>query len=157
MPALKAPAIQAAELRAKAMNMRPMAVRYCALKVIAEDLRAAVDKVQRRLLLDECPLFKDLDGGDRIIDPKDYWLSQDEAACKAYYAAQDRELRAAGIKPDDMDDQFCPALVAEHNVIKARLAIIDALAPLVDINPEHLYGDNEDKFFELAMGLILKA
>jgi len=157
MPALKAPAIQAAELRAKAMNMRPMAVRYCALKVIAEDLRAAVDKVQRRLLLDECPLFKDLDGGDRIIDPKDYWLCQDEAACKAYYAAQDRELRAAGIKADDMDDQFCPALVAEHNVIKARRAIVDALAPLVDINPENLYGDNEDKFFELAMGLILKA
>lgn len=157
MPALKAPAIQAAELRAKAMNMRPMAVRYCALKVIAEDLRAAVDKVQRRLLLDECPLFKDLDGGDRVIDPKDYWLCQDEAACKAYYAAQNRELRAIGIKPDDMDDEFCPALVAEHDVIKARRAIIDALAPLVDIDPQYLYGEKEDKFFELAMSLILNA
>ena len=157
MPATKHPAIQAAELRAKAMNMRPMAVRYCALKVMAENIRAEVDKVQRRLLLEECPLFKDLDGGGRIIDPKDYWLCQDEAACKAYYAAQNRELRAAGIKPDEMDDKKCPALVAEHDVIKARRAIVDALAPLVAIDPQRLYGEKEEQFFELALGLILNA
>lgn len=137
--------------------MRPMAVRYCALKAIAEDIRAQVDKVQRRLLLEECQLFKDLTDGGRVIDPKEYWLSQDEDACKAYFAAQDRELRAAGIKPPEMADEFCPALVAEHDVIKARGAIIEALAPLVGIKREALYGKSEEVFFDLAMGLILNA
>jgi hypothetical protein len=134
-----------------------MAVRYCALKAIAEDIRAQVDKVQRRLLFEECQLFKDLTDGVRVIDPKDYWLSQDADACKAYYAAQDRELRAAGVKPPEMEDEFCPALVAEYDARKARRAIIEALAPLVGIKSEALYGEEEEKFFGLALGLILNA
>lgn len=157
MPAPNAPAVPFAELRPKAKTMRPMALRYCTLKAMADGLRAEVDKVQRRLLLEECQLFKDLTDGGRVTDPKDYWLSQDDDACKAYFAAQDRELRAAGIKPPEMADEFCPALVAEHDVSKARGAIIEAMAPLVGIKREALYGKNEEKFFDLAMGLILNA
>jgi hypothetical protein len=69
----------------------------------------------------------------------------------------DWELRAAGIKPDDMDYGFCPALVAENQARDARRAVINAVAPLVDLNLNFLYGEKEDKFFELAMGLILNA
>lgn len=137
--------------------MRPMAMSYCALKAIADGIRADVDKVQRRLLLEECQLFKDLIDGGRVIDPKDAWLSENDDAFKSYIAAQDRELRAAGIKPPEMDYEYCPALVAEYAAIKARGAIIDALAPLVGIERGRLFGENEEKFFELAMGLILNA
>lgn len=157
MPALNAPAIQFAEVRAKANNMRHLALEYCARQAFAEAIRGQVEEVQRRLLLEECPLFRDLTDGARVIEPKDYWLSEDDDACKAYYAAQDRELRAAGIKPDDMDDRFNPALVAEHQARDARRAVINAVAPLVDLDPKLLYGETEDKFFKLAMGLILNA
>ena len=92
-----------------------------------------------------------------MIDPKDYWLSEDEDACKAYSAAQNRELRAAGIKPDDMDDEYCPALVAANQAMDARRAVINAVAPLVGIDPMRVYGDKEARLFELAMGLITNA
>jgi hypothetical protein len=157
MPALKAPAIQFAEVRAKAMGMRPLALEYCAKKGIAEVLREEVDAIAKRVLADKCPLYRDLEDGERVIEPKDYWLSEDELALKAYYAAMDWELRAAGIKPDDMDYGFCPALVAENQARDARRAVINAVAPLVDLNLNFLYGEKEDKFFELAMGLILNA
>jgi hypothetical protein len=157
MPAPKAAAVLLAELQPKARAMRPMAMSYCALKAIADGIRADVDKVQRRLLLEECPLFKDLSDGGRVIDPKDAWLSEQDDAFKAYVAAQDRELRAAGIKPPEMGDEYCPALVAENAAVKARGAIIDALAPLVGIERGCLFGENEERFFELAMGLLLNA
>jgi hypothetical protein len=145
------------EMRVKAKELRPLALEYCIKKAIADDLRELVDAIARRLLAGECPLFKDIDNKERVIEPKDYWLSDDEEALKAFYAAKDRELRAANIKPAEMDDGFCPALVAENDARDARWAVIEALAPLVDLDPKRLWGEMEERFFQLAMELILKA
>lgn len=155
MPAIKHPAIQAAELRAKAMNMRPQAVELATLKLVANDLRQEVDLIADRLLATECPLFDE--EGQRILKHNLYWLAQDQNHLNAFYAAMNRELRAAGLKPADMDDEKCPALVAEHAVVLAQCAIINTLAPLVGIDPERLWGEKRDQFLELAMGLILNA
>jgi hypothetical protein len=155
MPATKHPAIQAAELRAKAMNMRPIAEGYLALKLIADDLRIEVDKIAARLLATECPLFDE--EGERILKNQLTYTAIDEGALNAFYAAMNRELRAADIKPADMGDEYCPALVARSAFIDAQCAIINTLAPLVDINPERLWGDKRDQFLELALGLILNA
>jgi hypothetical protein len=143
--------------RAKAQELRPLAVEYCAKKGIAEVLREQVDAIAKRVLADECPLYRDLEDGERVIEPKDYWLCEDEAALKAYYAAMDRELRAAGLKPDEMELDYCPALVAQNNAMEARRQIIRVMAPLVGIERNLLWGDKEDQFFELVMGLIFKA
>lgn len=159
MPALVPPKTFE-EIRAKAKIIRPLALDCVAKEAIAKVVREQVDTVQRRLLLEECQLFADLDGGDRIIDPKKTYLSQDDDACKAYYAAQNRELRAAGIKPPEMDEEFCPALVAENQEMLARRAFLTAMAPLFGVNPSDLLCSRQDlieKFFELAMGLVLKA
>jgi hypothetical protein len=146
------------EMRAKAKAMRPLALEYCAKQGKAEVLREEVDAIARRLLAAECPLFHDRNGtGERITEPKDYWLCEDDAAIKAYYAAQDRELRAIGLKPAEMGDEYCPALVAENDARKARRAVINALAPLAGIDPKWLLGEKEERFFELAMQLILQA
>jgi hypothetical protein len=147
-----------AKFRAKARAMRGDAELYCTALAFAQTMREQVDAIAARLLAEECPLYMDLNGrGDRIVAPKDTWLCEDQPALDAYYAAMDRELRAAGLKPDEMEDGYCPALVAEHNAQKLRWAIIDAMAPLVGIDRKQLWGDNEAKFFELVMGLILNA
>lgn len=145
------------EMRAKAKELRPLALEYCMKKAIADDMRERVDAIARRLLAGECPLFMGPEGNDRVIEPKDYWECEDEAALQAFYAAKDRELRAAYIKPADMDDEFCPALVAENDARNARWAVIEALAPLAGIDPKWLWGEKEERFFQLAMEMILKA
>lgn len=156
MPAQAAPLPTA--IRAQAKAIRPLALEYCAKKAMAEVLRDRVDAIARQLLAEECPLYMTLnEDGGRVIDPKDYWLAEDEDALKAYYAAMNRDLRAAGIKPDDMDDDYCPALVAEHDVVRARAAVINAVAPMVGLDLGLLYGEKEEQFFQLAMELILKA
>jgi hypothetical protein len=147
-------------IRAKVKDIRPLALDCLAKEAIAKVVREQVDTVQRRLLLGGCPLFADLDGGYRIIDPEKTYLSQDEDAWKAYEAAQNRELRDAGIKPPEMDDEFCPALVAEHQEVLARRAFLAAMAPLFGVNPSNLLCSHQDRvkeFFELAMALVLKA
>lgn len=146
------------ELRTLAKSLHPVAIEYCSKRSFADDMRKNVDAIARRLLSGECPLYKDLNkGGERITEPKDYWLSTDEKACAAYYAAQNRELRAAGLKPAAMDDELCPALVANTEAMQVRWKIIDAMAPVIGIDRKQLYGENEDMFFKLVMGLILNA
>lgn len=161
------PDLQAPAIRAEAKKLRPMALEYLAKKALAAEIREQVDAIQRRLLAEECPLYKDLERNERIqaargederiIDPKDYWLAEDQDALNAYYAAQDRELRAAGLKPDCMDFDYCPALVAENNAGKVRWALLDAMAPMIGLRREQLWGAKEDQFFDLAMKLILNA
>lgn len=144
-----------ANVRRQAKDYKPLALLYCAAKGRAEVIGEQVEAIARRLLAEECPL-KD-DEGVQILEPKYYWLCEDDDALKAYYAAQNRELRAAGIKPADMDDEFCPALVANTEAIKLRHQLVNAMAPLVGIDPHWLWGDKEEEFFQLAMNLILAA
>jgi hypothetical protein len=56
-----------------------------------------------------------------------------------------------------MELDYCPALVAQNNAMEARRQIIRVMAPLVGIERNLLWGDKEDQFFELVMGLIFKA
>lgn len=79
----------------------------------------------RAKILEEYPVFADLDEGQRITDFFDLYLTSDNDTCEKIYAAYDAELRQCGIKPQNMDAGKCPALVAKHILTKAESALID--------------------------------
>lgn len=110
---------------------------------IAKTMRAKVDAIQRTVLQD-IALYNDLEvelsgprrlrvERTRIYDPKHSYQSEDDAAINAYYAACDAAERAAGLKPDGMDLDHCPALVAEHEQLKAEWNVLDAAAVMLDL------------------------
>jgi len=144
--------------------------KYLACRTVAEVTREKVDEVQR-LVLENVALYDDLSAGhegresERITDPGRSWLSGDEEALERYYDATDKELRARGLKPDDMERDYCPALVAEYDQTKAEWAILDAVAEMLelDFDGQELnsrllsHGGLEDrqKMLDIAVGLVV--
>lgn len=63
------------------------------------------------------------DEGNRITDPSKSWHIHDEEQAKAYYALCDQANIEAGY---DLEPGFCPALIAEHEQIKAEWALLEA-------------------------------
>lgn len=105
---------------------------YLLARAYAETMRARVDEIQRAIL-EECPLPVDPEWLERtpgwfssvtITEPKHSYLGTDEA-CADYYAECNARERAAGLKPDDMPDDRCPALVAESMLTDAENALIE--------------------------------
>jgi hypothetical protein len=141
--------------RAAIKALRPHAMAVLALRLRAQAIRAQVDEVAAAILRDDVALFDD--AGERILEPARYWLAKDDAALAAYYAAQNQQLRAAGIKPAQMPDDNCPALVAEHAVIKAERQVAEGMAELVGLEPHRIYGVRHDEFLDLAMKAVMAA
>lgn len=148
-------AIQPKLDRAAVKALRPVALEVLALRAQALVIRKQVDLVAAAILRDQVPLFNQ--EGERILEPARYWLSEDQQALDAYYAAQNQQLRAAGIKPAAMPDDNCPALVAEHNVVKAERVLIEAMAKMVGIPAELVYGAKHAEFLELATAAVMAA
>ena len=85
---------------------------YLLARARAELMREKIDEIQRAILK-ESPLKNDLEvrhgmKQELITDPKLVYLSEDEEACQDYFAECNKRERAAGLKPDDMKDEFCP-------------------------------------------------
>jgi len=119
---------------------------YLLARTLAEVKREEVDKVYAEVLA-EIPIYKDLVGprsgeklgnDERITTNKDMYLSEDEAACRRIYDEMDKRLKAAGIKPQDMETDYCPALVAEDLQRQAEWLVIDTTAGemLEEADPE---------------------
>lgn len=150
------------QLKQWAKDNRRLALAVCAAQAYAETMREAVDKIQRQILA-ELPLYDDLmaehKGTERkrITDPKHTYLSQDEAACQRYFAECNTRTRAAGLKPADMPDEYCPALVAEHDQIKAERALLDSGGALCGFGSDDLWGELRDRGLKLFLGAALNA
>lgn len=52
----------------------------------------------------------------------------------AYYTEIDKRLKQLNMKPSDMERDFCPALVAEHEQLKAEWHIMDVAATMMELN-----------------------
>jgi len=143
---------------------------YLTLREKAKVIREQVDTVQRQVLTG-VPLYNDLEvehglDRERITEPDKAYLSQDEAALGEYYRAIDAKLRELGIKPADMQLDYCPALVAEHEQTKAEWALIDEAAKMLDVyeEPGHFNSallstqnglETRQRFIDLTVGLVL--
>jgi len=103
---------------------------YLLAKAYARLKREQVDNI-RRAVMRESPLY-DTDG-NLITDPAHSWNTSDEAF-KAFAAECSRRERQAGVKPDAMADEYCPALVAETLLIDAQRVLVDATGPMAGVD-----------------------
>jgi hypothetical protein len=120
---------------------------------VLEEKKAAIGA----RILQEIPTFiqRALGGrraGERILDWKLLYLAGD-AEAEALFARMNLEMRAAGLKPADMEDAFCPALVARNDLIGAQCRLVKATAPLFGQDPDLVIGAAGDAM-ERWVGLI---
>lgn len=105
---------------------------YLEKHAIAEETRARVDVIQRQILAEEVKLYANPDGL-RIFDPEETYLSDDEEAWQRYQELCDAKEREGGIKPPEMELDYCPALVAEREQLEAEWVIMDAAAVMLKL------------------------
>ena len=110
---------------------------YLKTRAYAETMRKAVDKIEREVL-QESPLPgpENRPGNRRkysetITEPNEVYLCEDEEALKKYYQKVNLREREAGLKPDDMADDYCPALVAENLQSDIERLVINEMAYII--------------------------
>ncbi len=121
-------------------------------------LRPEVDAIDRRVLA-EVPLYtntsrKRYGPRRRITEPSQTYLGE-ESGLPGYYAARRAALDAAGY---DTTGDTCPALVANHNIIKAEWELIDRVSKLPGlehVTSQRLYGKDRDEYIELCLKLAI--
>jgi hypothetical protein len=91
----------------------------------------------------------------RIVDPKDLFLCEDDAACREFYAEGNRRERAAGVKPANMPDDHCPECVAHSLLIEAENVLIDEAGRSQGIDSSMLHLEKRAKFLDLVCGLVV--
>ena len=141
---------------------------YLVKKAFCEVMQKSVQKIQRQALV-EIEMFNDMSikhgiAKKRIADPKLTYLCEDESATQEYYVYCDREERQAGLKPDSMPFEHCPALVAESALTRSKWAILDGAVIMLDmdmtgkeLNHRLLCQGIEtyEKFIELCVSLVV--
>ena len=101
---------------------------YLMARAYAETMREKVDEVYREILT-ECPVYADQFGHtEQILNSKDLYLCSDDTLCQDAFEIANHRLRAVGLKPDNMPDSHCPALVAENIQMEAEQLVIDNMA-----------------------------
>lgn len=130
----------------------------------AELVREKVDEIHREILI-ECPIYANQFGRtDQILTSSDLYLTNDDGARQDFYDEADKRTRAAGLKPDDMPRDFCPALVAEQLRRDAERRIILAVAGSLtkEQTPEEFFNgllclgiDKFRRFIDLVIGLVV--
>jgi hypothetical protein len=125
----------------------------CAAKALAQLER---ERVNAYVL----PIFKTYrfldESGAPIDSPDALFLCKDDAMCKAFYDACDVAHRAHGWRGRE---GHCPALTAEHLLITAENALLEAgcefLGP--EQMPSALYGgDKRKEMLDLLLGACLR-
>ena len=141
---------------------------YLLARAYAETMRAAVDKIEREILT-ECPLTNGLEiehgqPKEDITEPKYVYLCTDEDMLKDYYSETNKRLRAANLKPDTMQDDYCPALVAEELQRETERLVIGAGTEMMGLEfdgKEMCHRllckglDTYQKFIDLLVGLVV--
>lgn len=106
---------------------------YLMARTFAEVTREKVDAIHLAIL-QEAPIYANCDheDGHPILESKDLYLADDqEDEIKDFYKKGDKRLRAAGLKPAEMEEDFCPALVAECLQRDTERLVIHAGAEMV--------------------------
>ncbi len=138
---------------------------YLLARVYHETMREKVNEVYNAILT-EMPIYSDRHDGEdgkQIFDPSKMYLTKDDEACKRIYAEANVRLRAAGLKPDSMGDDYCPALVAGSVQTKAEHVVIEAAAEMMGRDDPEKFGNSliclglekYHKFIDLVVGLVV--
>jgi len=130
---------------------RPFVDAWLIAKAHAELTREKIDGIKREVLD-----FIDArdEEGNRITDPKsDYRLP--EGAWRGYLDELHKRYVAAGYK---VEQDYCPALIAEDVLRKAEHLLIDHAGPTFGFTVDNLICSglkNYRKFIDLTVGLVV--
>ena len=130
---------------------------YLMARAYAEATRERVDAIGREILK-EMPLYADSeDGGARIVEPSKVFSCPDDEATGRYFLEASKRERAAGIKPANMADEFCPALVAETRLSKIENMLIDASGKALGVgsNSPGMYLERRKRYIDLVVGMVV--
>jgi len=137
---------------------------YLLARTFYEVTKEKVDAVYAEIM-EEIPVYSDAKhrvqrGGkvERIYDHEKLYLTDDDEACRRIWDEADKRLRAAGIKPDNMETDHCPALVARSELSKIQGALIDEAGKGMEITVDRLLSaglDIYNKFIDLVVGATL--
>lgn len=138
---------------------------YLLARVYAETMRNTVNQIEVEILK-EAPLSNGFDRVDmkEITDPEQSYLCTDENQLKDYYAECDSRERKAGLKPNNMPFDHCPALVAEHIQVQTEWLICENAAEMLGLEFEGKELNNRllclglekrQKFIDLVVGLVV--
>lgn len=140
---------------------------YLLSRAYAETMRVEVNNVYREIL-EECPLYADMTQSNQepkqILNVDRLYLCTDELpweAVKEVYEEGNHRLRKLGLKPDDMPDEHCPALVAECLQRDTEHILIDAAAEMLGENGDLRHDlicagmDKYHQFIDLVVGLVV--
>ena len=126
---------------------------------IAIDLRNKVDEIYKKILK-EIPLYTDTNmvGGKRkrIYSHDKLILADDDKSFAKVIQQVSDESRKQGIKPDDMKDDYCPALVARQEVIEAQWELIAETGEILGIENNELLSLGMKKY-QKWIDLVIKA
>lgn len=138
-------------------------------KAFTEMMQDKVDSVYEQILIDipifddTCIRFKDSERlknhpRTRIYNHHHMYLSEDELTCNKIYDEADKRLKALGIKPESMGRDYCPALVAESDLMDLEHRIIELTGNPFGVTVNNLlYGGMEkyDKWIDLVIGAVV--
>ena len=111
---------------------------YLLARAHANTMREIVNKYYKEAL-EIYPLYTDRHKkAEQIYDVKRMYLSEDEQTCEDVYNDVEYRLRRDGIKPPEMPDGQCPALVAESIQRDAENLIIEATGEMLGMDIDSL-------------------
>jgi len=128
----------------------------------AQAKREQVDEIKREILT-TATYYADpklIDRGrapERIMDPKRDWMLRDDEHAD-YLATLNQWERQRGVKPDDMPDGHCPALVLETLQTRAEQCLIQCGLDMIGQSRDlqHvMFGDDRKRFISLLIGLVV--
>ena len=100
----------------------------------ARETREKVDAYTRPILA--AAGLCEADGGAAILESRWLFLCDDDDGCAAFYAACDDANRAHGY---ELEPGYCPALVAESDLITAENLLIEAASTHYGVDFTRLY------------------
>lgn len=155
--------ITSANLRAHFMSdeVRSCVNAYLIARAHAETMRKAVDEIEHQIL-EELPIYDTKrPGGRRLYRGDDLYLTDDAEACAGFYAEANRRERASKLKPANMGDEYCPALVAENLQRDAERLLIDTTGEPFGVTHEKVWcaadaAQNSKAWIDSVVGFIVR-
>lgn len=148
-------------------EMHSMVETYLLAKTYAAITREQVDITYHEILTDIPVFADDIEGrrarsGQRLYKVGDLYLCSDDELCQRIYAEGDKRLKAKGIKPADMERDYCPALCAENDLRKIARLIANAAGKPLGIDADDLLCSKNGlerykQFVELTVSAIVNS
>lgn len=89
---------------------------------------------------------------ERVITENAHLYLLGEEDFLVYLRECNEARKQAGLRVES--EEYCPLLVAEHLLVDAERALIEAMRPVTNIAPHQVYGENWKKIVDLSLGLL---